>query len=177
MKRDRRIWLGLAMLLLLISGVLLVPSVRWPIYGWLRSEAFYQGMPTSWWGKEIEESYYLYVMPGGAEIWYGTPREPLWDQLQRWLNLSTTPATVTADVPLLNGDPEALPVLLALVRAQDAKVRRVAIGGLMGQWDQRAEVIRALLEAVEDPDDEVRQKAIAVLQHMDPEAAAKAGVK
>jgi hypothetical protein len=30
-----------------LSGLLLVPQVRWPIYGWLREEAFYQGRPTS----------------------------------------------------------------------------------------------------------------------------------
>src|SRR5271154_6264238 len=41
------------LLLLLVSGLLLAPSVRWPIYGWLRGEAFYQGMPTSYWRSEI----------------------------------------------------------------------------------------------------------------------------
>ena len=51
MKR-RRLLLALA-LLLFVVGLLLVPSVRWPLYGWLRGEAFYQGMPTSYWHAEI----------------------------------------------------------------------------------------------------------------------------
>ncbi len=42
MKRRRLLLVGLA-LLLLLSGLLLVRSMRWPIYGWLRGEAFYQG--------------------------------------------------------------------------------------------------------------------------------------
>ena len=42
--------------LLQVSGLLLIPSVRWPLHGWIRGEAFYQRMPTSWWEKEIEES-------------------------------------------------------------------------------------------------------------------------
>jgi hypothetical protein len=41
MKHRRRLFL-LLVLLLLIGGAFLVPSVRWPIYGWLRGEAFYQ---------------------------------------------------------------------------------------------------------------------------------------
>lgn len=44
-------------LLLLVGGLLLVPSVRWPVFGWLRGEAFYQRMPTSWWASEIEGRY------------------------------------------------------------------------------------------------------------------------
>jgi hypothetical protein len=30
-------------LLFVVSGLLLVPQIHWPIYGWVRGEAFYQG--------------------------------------------------------------------------------------------------------------------------------------
>ena len=39
------------------------------------------------------------------------------------------------------------------------------------------EVVQALLAAIEDSDEQVRQEAIAALRHLDPDAAAKAGVK
>ena len=71
----------------------------------------------------------------------------------------------------------ALPVLLALIRSQDAKVRRVAISGLMAQGKQSPEVIPALLIATEDADEEVRIDAIKALTKLDPEAAARGGIK
>lgn len=51
MKRRRLILILL--LFLLVGGLLLFPQVRWPVSGFLRGEAFYQGMPTSWWAKEV----------------------------------------------------------------------------------------------------------------------------
>ena len=47
-RRRWRLLLALT-LLLLAGGLALVPGVRWPVYGWLRGEAFYQGRPTSYW--------------------------------------------------------------------------------------------------------------------------------
>ena len=51
--KRRRPTLVLVLVLLLVGGLLLVPSIRWPVYGWLRGEAFYQGLPTSYWRAEI----------------------------------------------------------------------------------------------------------------------------
>jgi len=53
MKRRWRSWLALLVLLLLVSSLLLVPSVRWAVHGWLKGEAFYQGKPTSYWREQI----------------------------------------------------------------------------------------------------------------------------
>jgi len=47
----------------------------------------------------------------------------------------------------------------------------------MNQGKQKPEVVPALRSVIDDPDEEVRQDAIAALRHIDPEAAAKAGVK
>ena len=52
MKRRRLVLVFL--LLPLLGGLLLIPQVRWPVYGWLRGEAFYQGMPTSYWRGRIQ---------------------------------------------------------------------------------------------------------------------------
>jgi len=183
MKHRRRLWLVL-LLLLLVGGLLLVPSVRWPVYGWLRGQAFYQGMPTSWWTKEIEESHHYIPFveseDGGTSEWCVETSVSLWDQ---WLlRLKPRPTAIPVpeiilSSPLLMGDPQALPVLLALVRGDSAKGRRVAIRGLLAQGKPNPEVVQALLAAIGDSDNEVRQDAIAALQYIDPDAAAKAGVK
>ena len=57
MLKRHRLMLVLG-LLFLLGSPLLMPSVRWSVYGWLREEAFYQGMPTSWWASEIQESFH-----------------------------------------------------------------------------------------------------------------------
>jgi len=79
--------------------------------------------------------------------------------------------------PLLDGDPAAFPMLLVLVRSESAKVRQVAISGLLVQDKQTPEIFQALLQVIEDTDDMVRRDARKALQQLDPEAAAKADVK
>ena len=180
----------LALVLLLLTGLLLIPSVRWPAYGRLRGEAFYQGMPTSWWAKEIEGSYYYFGYAnsggGGTSVWCVESPASLWDQVLSRLKPGTTAISVTRITlgsPLLVGDAQALPVLLALLRGESVKGRRVAscglsaLRGLLARSRPNPEVVQALLTAIEDSDDIVRRDAIAALQHIDPDAAAKAGVK
>jgi hypothetical protein len=41
MRKRWRLFLALG-LLLLVGGLLLVPQVRWPVFGWLKGDAFYQ---------------------------------------------------------------------------------------------------------------------------------------
>jgi hypothetical protein len=172
MPMKRRRLLLLLLLLLLLGGLLLVPSVRWPIYGWLRGEAFYQGMPASWWKKEIEANYQPIETLGsialvGSPIW--TVDQPLsfLAQLKEYLVPNTTPASVdlvTAS-PLLNGNPDALPMLQVLIRNGSAKVRRVAVSGLKMQGPV-SEVIGSLAEALDDPDAAVRQDVAGALQQL-----------
>lgn len=180
MKRRWRLLISLA-LLLLLCGLFLLPQVRWPIYGWLRGEVFYQGRPTSYWVNEIEASYQpimiggsSYVVPlydDGRAIWCVERSASLWDQvLDRVMPRTPQLADLNNIVggPLLNGDPGALPVLLALLRDESAKVRRVAISGLVAQGREKLEVITALQEAVNDQDYAVREAArVALGQRID----------
>src|SRR5579862_9823503 len=132
MKRCR---LLLVLLLLLpLGGLLLVPSVRWPVYSWLRGEAFYQGMPASWWAEEIDANYIelpsIEFDAGIPAMWAKLTPSSVYHKLgQRLLPaiMSLDGAGEIVEVPLLPVDPDALPVLLALLRNQSAKVRRVAI--------------------------------------------------
>jgi len=74
--------------------------------------------------------------------------------------------------PFSHGDHEALPVLLHLAQDPSSQVRRIAIRFLIAQGD-KPEVINALLKAIEDSDDDVRQDAMAALRVVDPQAATK----
>ena len=90
--------------------------------------------------------------------------------------LATTPLAVgyaaTGDIPssysLLEGDHEALPVLLMLLQSKSVKVRRVAISGLCLLGKGIPEAIPALVVAAEDPDEQVRQEAHQALVLLDP---------
>ncbi|OAI53187.1 hypothetical protein AYO44_16200 [Planctomycetaceae bacterium SCGC AG-212-F19] len=53
---TRRRWLWLCLTLFGAASFML-PAVHWRVIGWVKGEAFYQGRPTSYWAKEIEESY------------------------------------------------------------------------------------------------------------------------
>ena len=54
-KRRWRIWLGLAFLVSL-GGTLIVPLSRLVLLGWLRGEATYRCLPSSYWKVAIRDS-------------------------------------------------------------------------------------------------------------------------
>jgi len=121
MIRRWRLWLSL-FLLLLLGGLLLVPQVRWPIHGWLRGEAFYHGMPTSYWSREIQR----WKGSGG----YSGPacgNQPLqrltWaDELKQYFGFATYRMPEVLDTP-----PLALPVLRELTEDARPEVRSCAV--------------------------------------------------
>lgn len=145
MKRRWKLWLSLV---LLTGGLVALPAMHWRVIGWVRGEAFYQGMPASWWAREIRGTYLPALRgarPGPTEWWVAT-RSSLWDQLyQRFTPRAGVPAFPVMDAvtgsPLLDGDPAALPLLLSLVHDRDAMIRSVAICGLLAQGT-RPEVLQ-----------------------------------
>ncbi|OAI46024.1 hypothetical protein AYO44_12135 [Planctomycetaceae bacterium SCGC AG-212-F19] len=172
---QRRVTISLVLLLLIVASVL-HPAVHWRVIGWWRADAIYQGRPTSYWVNEIEASYQpimiggsSYVVPlydDGRAIWCVERSASLWNQvLDRVMPRTPQLADLSNIVggPLLDGDPAALPMLLALVRNESAKVRHVAISGLVAQGREKLEVITALQEAVNDQDDAVREAARVAL--------------
>jgi hypothetical protein len=157
MKRRWRLLLVL-LLLLVLGGMLLLPSVRWPIYGWLRGEAFYQGMPTSYWRmvfKTIDHEI-LY------EDLASQPRE-----------------AVVAELAFhqMQDDSTAVPVLRALLQADHPRMRELAAFLLGCNGPQSVEAVAELVIALRDSDSGVCNEAAKALKKIDPEAAAKAGVK
>ena len=178
-------WLLLLLLLLpILGGLFLVPSVRWSVYGWLKGEAFYRGMPTSRWVTVIEELYHPFPSDRPAF----TPTLPTWvidtqpsftDRVRQQITPGKTTLAIdnTLGGALLDGDHDALPVLLALIHSNSAKARRVAVSGLVAHGKARPEIVQALLHATQDPDEDVRGDAKMALKEVAPDAAAKAGIK
>lgn len=128
MKRRWRLWLGLTLVLFLGSS-LLHPAVHWRLIGWARGEAFYQGRPTSWWARECRQ-WELRLVPSSDG---GTLSiiEPDWVRHPTWLEQKLGLGGHTAEeIPLLLGEPTAVPVLIQLAGYDDGKVLRFALFGL-----------------------------------------------
>jgi hypothetical protein len=163
-------------LLLLVAGSFLLPAVRWRVIGWWRGEAFYQGMPTSYWSRECQRWQELKITgswPGADRYWI---REPNWFEQHVDPILNRAPIIWSMDpLPLLRSDPLAVPVLVELLQDADINVRRIAANGLKMIGPPAKAATPALIQAAEN--EEMTWDARLALQAIDPEAAAKAGVK
>ena len=165
LKRRWRLWL-LLVLLLVVGGLLLVPQVRWPVYGWLRGEAFYQRMPTSYWRNEITRPNY--------DI-----EEQSWtDRLTDLVGVARNDGSLVIPTELLNDDPTVIPVLIELLKSGDSEVQFIACLVLTHiHVEDNVAVVPALREAAMSSDEWVRTAATQALKAIDPEAAAKAGIE
>lgn len=177
---KRRRLLLILPLLLLVSGLLLVPSVRWPIYGRLRGEAFYKGMPTSYWHDRCPEYFVHYNWENGIVIREDFSIGPSW--LEQVLDF----CGIYEDEPvnLFSGEADAIPVLIQLLRTGDRQAQLVAGYGLLMingnslyEPDKEAtqaalrEAIPALQDAARSNDRDVRANALWTLRQIDPEIA------
>jgi len=174
----RRLLLSLV-LLLLAGGVLSLPAVHWRLIGWWRGEAFFQDRPTSWWEQEIEHNFY--VLPAFTsefdDRWYVHQAPPsVLESLNGWLS-GGFPYKPSRQASLTEGDPQALSVLLELIRSDKQEARWVAVSGLGPMARDAPELLPALMAAArDDGDEEVRLAAIREVRRIDPQAAVRAGL-
>ena len=160
MKRHWRLWL-LLVALLIAGGLFLHPSVRWPVTGWARGEAFYQGMPTSYWHNEIKDRYeerivHFIASDGkcGFEKTHWVRQPTAWEEWFDKLFVQSGPGErIGRD--MLKTEEEAIPVLKELFVSGDIKVRRFAAEKLSRLGHP------SLYEAAESEDLELRQGTIA----------------
>jgi hypothetical protein len=180
MKRRWRLWLPL--LLVLLAGLsLLHPAVHWRLIGWSRGEIFYDNRPISWWVEDIEDHYVRVVaveaiVQGGPPPdpgphipldWVRTTPSPWWEWRPRWWHNTSTLVTNIADAPLVKTDPDALPLLLQLLRRPEVKSRQVAVTGLARLADDaHSGALEALESAANDPDPTVRRQIEHVLRQL-----------
>jgi len=123
MIKSKRMWLALVSLPIL--GFLAFGNL-WPIYGLLRGESFYNGLPTSYWEWELEH-WEFFEGRGGAQ-----------DDDSHWCRLDRisqrTPNTPIPFAPpslsLLSGDPATEGVLKELRLSSSNYVQSLAKVGL-----------------------------------------------
>src|SRR5208283_1878452 len=106
-------YLLLASLLAVAIPVVYHPDVHWRLIGWWQGEAFYQGRPTSWWATEVSEYEYSCKEIDWhcwIRIWSRTEQPVFTDRLKAVL-LGRPALQRIRILPLVVGDPNALPVL------------------------------------------------------------------
>jgi hypothetical protein len=125
MKHRCPVWFGLVALLIVVVG-LVHPGIYWRAIGWIRGEAFYNGRPTSYWHAQLDQY---------EEVW-----AHCWGQIHVLRPKNTKFEILVQSIfgiklddrgyALWDGDPQAIPVLLELLKYPDCKSRRVAATGL-----------------------------------------------
>lgn len=109
-----RRWVLWLCLILTVLGLalLLAPSAYWKLRGLANGEHFFTGMPTSYWSRRVE-GFHKY-QDKWADSW--SSKIPDFFGLADW------------DYPaVMDGDPEAIPVLVDLLDANEAGVRIEAV--------------------------------------------------
>ena len=145
---NRRIILA-SLGLLLLGAVFIVPAGRYAIIGWLRGESFYQGRPTSYWHSELREwEFHVIARPMAKwppEWCYGWLCEEKRGLLDRLMDPEWQ-AYEQGLSPLLMGDPDALPVLMVLLKSEQPAIRHQAVFGLGRIGPQARPALPLLLE-------------------------------
>jgi hypothetical protein len=177
MKRRWRLLLGLA-LLLLVGGSFLHPAVRWRVIGWVKGEAFCQGRPTTYWSRETDNlslrgitAHGPFLCPHVSYMWERSP-----SRMEQYLAVLT--GNSCWEFELLKPERAALPVLIELLHDPTPKVRQIAAQGLQDLGSEAKPAFGDLLLLCNDRHHpSVRQMARQALRPIDPDAAAKAGIK
>jgi hypothetical protein len=164
---------------LAIGGMLLVAGMVGSIWqsdliGWWRGEAKYKGRYTNSWRVELRRWEKVSICGGSSGqprlVWSRGPA--LWHE---WLaEPFARPGDFDSPVspPLLNGDPEAIPVLVELLRAPEPNVRLIAAEALAsfgrGTTEGFLPAVRAILPDIratlDDEDQERRSQAEQTLR-------------
>lgn len=161
-----------------VSG-LLFPIPRAVVLGFLRGERFYQGMPTSYWSKRIREGPFPYSSGEIVQVDYRTwvPATSV-DELKSWLGLQHTVAAF--QYPLRENDPEAIPVLIELLKDPSSTVRMYAAETLGAFGPRAVSALPTLSELLDDKEFggfgiSVGERAAEALKKIESEPAVDGG--
>jgi hypothetical protein len=132
-------------------------GVVWWVLSYRPWEAHYRGRPTSWWARELVAVYEKERALKDSLIEQGpnavAPPPQWWNE---WLKLVGIQTELTGDdwELLLSSDPDAIPVLLELLRHPDGLVRAIAAVNNHEELDVARPTIVALAQIVAHPQDE-----------------------
>jgi hypothetical protein len=124
MWKRRRIWFALIALAGVALAVYFEPTHC--VRGWLRGEAFFDGRPTSYWAEELERWQVDY---GGCEAGGCSAHYARRSVFPPWIE-RILPKRESEWPALLDGDPEAMPVLEELRSHPSHHVRYLADAGI-----------------------------------------------
>jgi hypothetical protein len=170
----------LAVVLAVSAWVLLSPDARLIVVGLYRGEKFYQGKPTGYWSKRLQDHPNTLHSSAGAGSEFAARPATLLDSVKALTGIGK-PAFTPADPWLTEGDPEALPVLQDLLHDPNPDVRGYAAEAL-GEYGPTARAsVPALLGILNDKTNTgtgftVGRRATLALIQIDPDAALAAGV-
>jgi hypothetical protein len=170
MRKLLLIALGFAVLL--AAGVFFGSSLGWKVKGWLASETFYDGMPSSYWRKEARECDSFPLAPRHTYGRNMVDDSSLLQAQQLVLGMKEWPD----DHPLFRGDPDAVPVLLELLDDDDHQVKMIAAKGLGHIGPESRAGFSRLQRELDHKYDIVRRMAAEAMHRIDPEEAARTGV-
>jgi hypothetical protein len=174
----------LVFVLAVLAALCLAALNQSTIIGWWRGEAKYKGRYTNSWRAELR----AYDLPHlgfnnlGHTTWYFERTPSPWEGWFSKLLPSSFKSKLDPSLPLQDGDPEAVLVLVELLEAPEANVRFMAAYGLEticfvnGRQSIRSTThvaIAALLAALNDEDEQVAYMGWCALHRLDPAVAAK----
>jgi hypothetical protein len=166
MRRSRLIWLAFAILLALLGARL-----------WPESGERYRGLTASQWESEIrhwEPWAQVWSNKTGQQSHWGR-KQPFWAS---WLEqVGMKLGKDRRDMPLLQGDPTAVPVLAELLLSPNPHARLIAAEGLERIGEAARPAVPALIRALDDEDSEVRQQVEQALFRIDRSAAERMGLE
>jgi hypothetical protein len=126
----------------------------------------YRGLATSEWEREIA-NWDVQVPScgnGGIRLFVWRRPSPL-AKICAYIGIPYPRDQAT--LPLLEGDPNALPVLMELFESPDPKTRRIAIEGVWRIGDRARIAAPLLAKALGDPDSDVSCEAAVALMKWD----------
>lgn len=187
----KRGWFGVVLVLILLGTLFVIPANRYRMSGFIRGESFYQGLPVSYWTQEVEKWEHTWKFDDRTlqSVWHRRPAN--WEAWWVARFIGSDPAAQDT-LPLLQGDSQAVAVLIELLGDPDWKIRWIAAEGLgiIGPAARSAfPGLHALVDLDAIPnmpylqlpgweDEEAfHHFAARALHRIDPEAAVQARVK
>lgn len=141
----RRFWVPLVLLLAIIGWV--ANDLHYHLLGWFRGDAYYKGMPTSYWRDAANHRY--------REL-------PAWEQaFYRWTKIA--PPKTEQRPAVFKGDPAASEVLQQLIRDKTTadEVRLLAMDSI--RFSEQRDDIAFRLTCIDDPHPEIRLESARLL--------------
>ena len=176
MKFARRFGI-LATLAIALVLMLIASWRRSNIIGYLRHESIYQGRYTNFWSADLRGWEVTATASfNGFCSRFRDPKESFWSEwLPRWIKPSQQPSF--KEHPLMQGDPEALPVLLELLRDPSRDIRLIAAEAIGKLHPPPKHVFLTLMEALHDEEDkDIHREIEDDLFRIDWDAAHDAGL-